>query len=306
MKLIIILIFLIFTNINIYALENKIELKIDNEIITTIDIENEKRYLKALNPDLKNLEEKKLNKISKNSLIREKIKQKEILKYMDVIELKKEFLDQLLKQRYFRLNIKNRDEFQFYLKRYNLNIENIERKISIEALWNQLIYQKFSKNIKIDKKKLKEKIIKKNKISEKNLLLSEIVFKIENNENLNLKYKSIVDDIEKEGFDNAALLHSISDSSSVGGKLGWIRQNALNAKINDILTEIKKGQITNPIFTPNGYLILKVEDIKFSKLKFDEKAQLNELVKSSTNEQLNQQSIIYFNKVKKNLNINEL
>ena len=306
MKLIIILIFLIFTNINIYALENKIELKIDNEIITTIDIENEKRYLKALNPDLKNLEEKKLNKISKNSLIREKIKQKEILKYMDVIELKKEFLDQLLKQRYFRLNIKNRDEFQFYLKRYNLNIENIERKISIEALWNQLIYQKFSKNIKIDKKKLKEKIIKKNKISEKNLLLSEIVFKIENNENLNLKYKSIVDDIEKEGFDNAALLHSISDSSSVGGKLGWIRQNALNAKINDILTEIKKGQITKPIFTPNGYLILKVEDIKFSKLKFDEKAQLNELVKSSTNEQLNQQSIIYFNKVKKNLNINEL
>ena len=26
------------------------------------------------------------------------------------------------------------------------------KKISIEALWNQLIYQKFSKNIKIDKK----------------------------------------------------------------------------------------------------------------------------------------------------------
>ena len=140
-------------------MENKIVLKLDNEVITTIDIENE-NYLIALNVEIKNLDETKLNEISKNSLIREKIKEKEILKYVDTIELKQEFLDQLIQQRYSRLNLKNREEFLNYLKDFNLELKSIENKISIEAVWNQLIYQKFYKNVKIDKK-LEEQVIKK-------------------------------------------------------------------------------------------------------------------------------------------------
>ena len=199
-KLIQIIIFIIFINIPSKALENKIEVKLNNQIITSIDIENEKRYLIALNPDIQNLNKTKLYQISKNSLIREKIKEQEILKYLDEIELNENFLNQLLKQRYSRLDLKDKKEFLSYIKNRDLNIKNIEKKISIEALWNQIIYQKFSKKIKIDKKKLEEKISEINEKKEKDLLLSEIVFKINENEDFNLKYRKILKDISDENF----------------------------------------------------------------------------------------------------------
>lgn len=288
------------------AMENKIILQIENEIITSVDIENEKSYLKALNPNIKNLENDRLDIISKNSLIREKIKKKELLNYTDKIELDEKFLNELIKQRYSRLNFNSKKDFLTYIQKFDLNIKTIEKKISIEALWNQLIYQKFSKNIKIDKENLLNEIKNKYVENEKNYLLSEIVFKVENKNNLKIKYSEILKDIQKENFESAAIIHSISDSSKIGGKLGWIKQNSLNKSINEELNYLKKGDITKPIFTPNGYIILKIDDIEFIKKKYNEEKELNELVKLKTNQQLNQQSIIYFNKIKKNILINEL
>ena len=306
MKLLIVCLIFFTYLTDAYALENKIILKIENEIITSIDIANEEIYLKALNPSIKNLDKKRLYLISKNSLLREKIKEIEILKYTENITLNDKFLNNLIKQRYSRLNLKNKKEFLNYIKNFNIDFKTIEKKISIEALWNQLIYQKFNRNIKIDKEKLIEEIRSKFAAGEKNFLLSEIVFKIKNKENLNKKYSQIVKDINNENFASAALIHSISDSSGVGGKLGWIKQNSLNKSINNELINLKKGSFTKPIFTPNGYLVLKIDDIKNIKTEYNEENELNEIVKLKTNEQLNQQSIIYFNKIKKNTNINEL
>ena len=178
------------------------------------------------------------------------------------------------------------------------------KKISIEALWNQLIYQKFYKTVKIDKDQLRNEIKKKFENDEKNYLLSEIVFKVSNKNDLK-KYSEIINSINKENFQSAALTYSISDSSNIGGELGWIKESSLNETISDQLKKLIKGDITNPIFTPNGYLILKIEDIKYIKKTYNENEELNDLIKLKTNEQLNQQSIIYFNKIKKNLSINE-
>ena len=304
-NIIIFILFLILSN-NATAIENKIIIKIENEIITTIDIENEKNYLITLNPNINDLENNRLNLISKNSLIREKIKENEILKYVENIKLDEEFLNRLIAERYSRLNLSNKSQFLSYLENRKINIDTIEKKISIEALWNQLIYQKFYKNIKIDKMKLKQQIKKEINNKEKNFLLSEILFKIDNKKNLNKKYLEILQFVNKESFESAALTFSISDSSSLGGKLGWIKESSLNKLINEELANLKKGEITKPIFTPNGYLVLKIDNIEFLKQKFDEGARLKELIKTKTNQQLNQQSIIYFNKVKKNMNINEL
>ena len=225
---------------------------------------------------------------------------------MERINLKKDFLDKLIKERYSRLNLSNKEEFLNYLKNNQIDIKIIEKKISIEALWNQLIYQKFYKNVKIDKKKLEEQINLKKKQRQKTILLSEIVFKIESKDSLNNKYFEILDNIKKYGFESAALTYSISDSSSLGGKLGWIKQSSLNKNINKELSDLNINDLTKPIFTPNGYLILKIDDIKYSEINFDRAQELNNLIKLKTNEQLNQQSTIYFNKVKKNLKINEL
>ena len=309
MRLLLISIIIFVPLKNISALENKIIAKIENEIITFVDIQNEKNYLKALNPNIRNIDEDRLNLISKNSLIREKIKENEILKYTDEIILDENFLNGLVEQRYSRLSLNNKEQFLNYIKKYNVDIKTIEKKLSIEAIWNQLIYQKFSKNIKIDKNKLIKEIKNKFAEGEKNFLLSEILFKINNNKNLKKKYSEIIKDINKENFESSALIHSISDSSSLGGKLGWIKESSLNEIIISELNNLKKGDISKPIFTPNGYLILKIDEIEYIKKKYDEKDEkneLNELIKQKTNQQLNQQSIIYFNKIKKNSNINEL
>ena len=300
-----VIIFLIFTTSSL-SIENKIIVKVDNEIITYLDIEDEIRYLKALNPKIKKLNKKRLKLISKNSLIREKVKKIEILKYTNDLELNKTFLEKLIRDRYSRLNLKSKKEFFNYLKNYDLDLNSIEKKISIEGLWNQLIYQKYYSKIKIDEKRLAKEV--ENFFNQKNkqYLLSEIVFNPSDKENLENKYSQIKNSILQDGFENTASTFSISESSKVGGKLGWISSSSLSESIIEKIKNLKKNQISELIFTPNGYIILKIDDIKFSETKFDKKKELNKLISIETNKQLNQYSNIFFNKAKKNININEL
>ena len=185
------------------------------------------------------------------------------------------------------------------------SIKVIENKISVEALWNQLIYQKFSSNVIINKNKLEKQIEDNFNIGEKSYLLSEIVFKLENKKNLDKKFFEIKDSISKVGFENAALTYSNSDSVDLGGKLGWIKESTLNKIILENIKNLKINDISKPIFTTNGYIILKIDDIKFEKKKYDKKKELENLVVLKTNQQLAQYSKIYFNKIKKNTTINE-
>ena len=56
------------------AIENKILFKVDEELITSIDIYNQTKYLENLNQEIKNLDNKDIFEISKKSIIREKVK----------------------------------------------------------------------------------------------------------------------------------------------------------------------------------------------------------------------------------------
>ncbi len=300
-----ILLFKLLFLINVNSIENKIVLKIENEIITSLDIENEIIYLKALNPSTKKLDKEKLKTIAKNSLIREKIKETEILKYVETIRLDQNFLEQLIKERYSRLNLSNEEEFLNYLKSFNIDLDEIKEKISIEAVWNQLIYQKYSSKVKIDKDNLEIQIEKAFEKGEKNYLLSEIVYKLNNNDKLKEVNSSIQETIVKDGFESAALTFSISDSAQLGGKLGWVKESSLNNTIKKILSNLNINEITKPLFTPNGYIILKIDDISYKKINYDKKKELDDLIRIKTNQQLNQFSNIYFRKVKKDANINE-
>jgi peptidyl-prolyl cis-trans isomerase SurA len=304
-KLLIIILLNIITLNNVAGIENKIILKIDNEIITSQDIENEIQYLKTLNPNIKNLSKERLILIGKNSLIREKIKKKEILRYMQKVEINKKFLNQLIKDRYLKLNFDSKDKFIEYLNKNQVDIDVIENKFSIEAMWNQIIYKKFLTKVKINQDALKEKIkIEKNQ-KNKSYLLSEIFFTVKNKNNLKNKYQKIKAVIENDSFESAALSFSISDSTAVGGKLGWVKEKSLNKTIKDSISKLGKNNYTSPIFVSNGYLILKINDIKFERIKYDEERELKIAVNYETNQQLSQYSNFYFNKIKKNITINE-
>ncbi len=282
-----------------------IKYKIDGQIITNVDILNEKNYLIFLRPNLINLSETELLKISKNSLIREIIKKKEIKKIFK--DVKRDGLNDDIKKNLFAFkNVKNEREFLNLLKNYNISYEMVLEKIKYEGLWNELIFRKYNSLVKIDKKKLKEELINKISIEKKyEYKLSEILFEIEDNEIYEKKVNEIIDYINNNNFRLAATKYSISNSANKGGEIGWVKETILSSKLADRLKKLKKNQITDPIKYPNGYLILRLNDIKEMKQKISIEKELDERLKFEKNRQLNQFSLLFFKKLKQNSKIYE-
>ena len=296
---------LIFLFINPASSENiiKIELQIENEILTNIDFLNEKNYLIALNNNLKTLPKNQLKKISKESLIREKIKKIELLKFYDFKKADK-YSEQILRDFYKRLNFVSEDEFYSYLIGYNLNISDIKEKLKIETLWNELIFNKYKNQIKIDKEKIKTKIKTQKKIlTEYNL--SEILFQLNSNEMLLDKYNLILQNIENSGFKNSANIFSVSNSSKFGGEIGWINQNQLNDNLLKEIENLNIDKLTKPIQTSGGYLIIKLNNKREKEKELDFERAFKQMITEEKNRQLNQFSLIYFNKIKQNIFISE-
>ena len=302
-KLIIVICFISILNTqNLSALENKILFKVDNEIITTIDIHEEIKFLKAFNPGINSLGDEELFEISKNSLIRDKIKKIELMKYVKELKVNDKFLLNLIKGKFSRLSIDSIKDFEQYLKNKELNIENIKEKFTVELMWNDLIYQKFSNKVIIDKDKIKNEISQNSKKKlQKELLLSEIIFNVVNKDDFDDKYNKILSDIEKIGFKKAALIHSNSDTASNGGLIGWIKEDNLNQSLKKIVSKLKPGQFSKPIRTSSGFIIIQVEDEKEYVSKFNLEDKIDEVTRFKRDEQLNQFSSMYLNKLKNNL-----
>ena len=296
--------FLIIVSSAALSKENKILLKLDNEIITTVDILNEIKYLTILNKNFSQIEKKKKIEIAKNSLIRQKLKYIEILKYRKNLEIEKNIFEQIIQQYFLNFQIKTINEYEAFFKNEDLNPGFVKEKIIIETLWNKLIFEKFSKNVKIDQNEIKNIINKKK--TQKEYLLSEIVFDIKKNEKLDEKLKSIFKIFNEKNFSEAALFFSLSDSSNNGGKLGWIKESALSKQIREEITMRNIGEITKPITIPGGFLILYIENIREIEIKIDLEKEIKNIVEKKTNNQLNQISNVYLNKIKKNIQINEL
>ena len=299
------LIFFIFSQ-NSFSIENKILFKIDKEIITSLDVENEYRYLIALNKNMRNLGDDKIFEISKKSILREKIKKIIIFKNLKDPKIPDEYIDLFLKGIYQKINLNNIDEFKEYLKINKIDYQNVRKKIEIEALWNELIMFKFKSKVKIDKDKIKKSIMNRKKAVIKSFLLSEILFEVSSSDDISKTYLEIKNTINEKGFDNAALIHSISNTASIGGELGWVDESSLNKRLRTILTKTKEKEFTDPITVPGGFLILKINQIKEIENELNIDDEVQKMINIKTNDQLNQFSIIYFNKVKKDININEI
>ena len=286
------------------SIETKIIHNIQNEIITNIDIKNEFKYLLALNSSLKELDEEMILNISNESIIREKVKKIEISKNFKEIKLNEDYSEILLKNLYSRLNLKSIDEFEIYLKNYDLKIIDIEKKITIDALWNELIKKKYSSKIVINEAAIKKELLKINKIQSIEYQLSEIIFEVKNKEEIQKKYKEVVKSINEIGFENSAATYSFSESAKIGGDIGWINKNSLNSNIRKNINSLEVGEFTKPIILSNGILILKLINTKNSETTIDIENELKKAINYERNRQLNQYSKIYYNKVKKNLDFN--
>ncbi len=289
-----------FSNISL-----KILMKINNEIITSYDIEQEKNYLLALNPNLKQMNENQLMMIAKKSLTKEIIRKNEISKY---IELKQDDpqIDTVLNNLIKKLNFDNKIEFENYLKNFDILIDDLRKKIEIENEWKNMIYVKYNNSINIDKDSLMLKIdnlIKNNYVQEYNL--SEIIFTSKNDTTYKDEFEKIKNSIEDNGFENTANLYSISDSSNVGGKIGWVAEKNLSDTIIDKIKKLKKDEYSKPIKIGNDFLILRINEKRKKPFKMDKQAELEKMIMIETTKQLDKFSNIFYNKIKLNAKISE-
>ena len=300
--------FFIIKNNQLLAIEEiKIILKVENEIITNVDLLNEMNYLIALNNEMLNLPEKQSLSLAKNSIIKEKIKKIEINKYFNK-EYKHEISETGLKNLSNKIGLNSTEELKEYFSKFNLNISFIEEKIKIEDMWSRLIYNKYKKQIDIDvnelKNRLKIEIANNNNIVTK-YNISEIQFNLNIEENLEQKYNQIINSINNDGFKIASNLYSISETSKFGGKIGWINKTSMSRSILDELEKLNIGEITKPIKIRNLFLILKIEDKKESEIKIDFDKELEKLINLEKDKQFHQYSLIYLNKIKQNTFISD-
>ena len=301
-----IILFFFFINISTSLVSANIEIKykINNDIITNTDIDNEKNYLLFIRPSLKSLPNKEIIKISENSLIREIIKKNELNGVFDVNEADK-YINKVKKNLYRFTNVNNENDLKKLLKSNNIEYENVIEKMKYESLWNELIFRKFNSSVKLNKNKLRSDLelkIKNNKKYEYNL--SELLFELNKTEKVYKTYEDIIDYVKLNNFKSAAFKYSIANSSKNGGEIGWVKETLLSKDLNNKLKKLKKNEITEPIKYPNGYLILKINDKREMKqvVNFDE--EFKDLVNFEKNKQLNQFSILFYKKLKQNSKIN--
>ena len=300
LRLLVILIFLVFSKL--HAFENRILFKINNEIVTTIDVSDEINYLRAVNKKINELDENTVISIAKNSIIKENLKRVELKKNFQIINLNEKELNLFIENIYKNIGINNLNDFKKYLDEKNIDFRRIEEKIKIERSWNQMIYNKYVDQIKIDKESIENELRNK-KI--KSYLISEIVFRAKDKEELKKKFNKIKKTIVEKDFETAAIIHSVSDSSQNGGNIGWIKENSFSNIILKNISKISPNEFTDPISIPGGFIIIKVNDLKNEKAIIDLEEETSKTINIKINNQLSQFSNIYLNKVRKDIFINE-
>ena len=305
-----IFIFIVLVNFlsNAVIAENKYEIiiNINNQIITNFDINKETQYLLALSPSLNSLSLKQMKEIARNSLVREKIKENEILKYYK-IDYEDPQLLTYLSSIYNRLSIKDEDEFAAYLLKNNLDIKEVIKKIALERAWNKLIFDRFNNLISLDELKIKNELEKKQTKSETetNFLISEILFQSKNEAEYQETYDAIIKAIKESSFKSAASIYSISDTSINGGEIGWVNKNEISNSIYNELNKLNIGEITRPIKIASGFLMIYLEDLKKEDREIDLEEELKKIIIAEKNRQLNEYSTIYYKKIEKQIFIDE-
>ena len=303
------LIVIYFCTNQVISLENKIILKVNNKIITTFDVKQEEKYLIVLNQNLEKIDQNRLKILAIDSIIKEKIKEIELVKYYQIENaLNEKNLNRIIKNLYQTIGFKSEEEFTDFLKTQNLKFKSVKRKLAIEMLWNNLIFEKFNSRVVIDELELKSLLDKEiNNLSQsKEMLLSEILIKNSKELKLDKVYLEILKSIKTVGFPATANIFSISNTAKIGGKVGWIKETSLSKQILNSIINLEKGQISKPIKINENFLILSVDDIKISKQKIDKNDILKNKISFKRNQQLERFSLAYFNRIKQNIQINEL
>ena len=278
------------------SIKNNILVKIENEIITNFEIKN--KILGTLILNNQEINQKNINLLKKQSLeslILLKLKKIELSKY-DIKNNNSEVENYINK-----LSSNKTSEVKLKFEKNGLDFNLFFKEVETQLKWQKLIYQIYSEKIKFDKSLIEKELnqLVKNKKEIVQFKISEIEIFIDNKENENEKILNIKELINNQGFENTALKYSVSNTAESKGDLGWINSNSLSKEIFDIISQLKIGEITEPIKRQNSILFLKLVNKKTSVSKQLNKAELEKnLINRKTNELFNLYSKSHLSKLK--------
>ncbi len=297
-KFFFVLILLVNKNILLAKTNNKILLKVENEIITNYEVKDKiLRTLYLTNQEINQDNIDKLKKRSLDSIIQLKLKKIELLKY----NLN---LDQIQLTNYLnKISNNNILGFQESFIKNKLSYDLFLDEVKTELKWKKLIYKIYSKKISLDEDSINdelEEIIKNNKkIEEVNISEIEIIIN-ENSDKSNII--EIQNDIKEIGFGNAALKYSISPSASQKGNLGWLNVKTLSNQIYNVIYKMQPGEISEPINKQNTILFLKINDKRVSETnKLSVSLLKKNLLNQKKNELFNLYSQSHISKLKNSI-----
>ena len=277
-------------------IQNKIILKVENEIITNYDIKN--KILSSLIISNQEINQENINNSKKqavDSLIQFNLKKIEVSKYNlknDDGNIRK-YLETISKNNILGLQEK--------FKNNGLDFEVFVDQIKTQFKWQKLIYQIYSKKIKIDEKNLNDElqVLIKNKSNIEQFKLSEIEILISNDSSDNEKINNIEKRIIDEGFENVAIKYSIASSAIEGGDIGWVNSNTMSKPIYNVVKKMNLGQVSNPIKRFDSVLFLKLVEKRNYMLESNDLEKIkNQLINQKKNELFNLYSRSHLSKLR--------
>ncbi len=281
------------------AIQNKILIKIENEIISSYELKNKINTLIVLsNKEVNQSNIDKIKNVAVNQLINLKMKKIELAKYN--LEIDRNNINSYLN----KISSGNIQEFKNKFKVNNLDYNFYLDEVKTQLTWQKLIFSLYKDKVVIEEKVINDDLEKSLKLNStiKEYNLSEMDILLDNNTDLNKKLSELNFQIQNYGFEETAKQLSESYSASDGGRLGWLSEKSLSKKILNTVNKLKINEISDPIISGNSLMLIKLNNVRVKQVENlnTEKLRKN-IIEQRKNELFSLYSNSHLSKIKNNL-----
>ena len=277
---------------------------IGNKAVTQSDILNEIKIIliltgQSFTEDIK----EQLQSGAIQSVIKRNIKKIEIEKHnflsFDQLDVNREL------KRLSSSVLMDVDTFENTFVANGIPFSYVVDQVKTEILWNSLIFQLYKDRLVINLDEIDEQLKSiQNKKEIQEYLISEIIIKSVPQDKLESTIKELKNKIKIGGFKRTAINSSISETALNGGDLGWVSENAISEKFKSKIINTPVGNVSEPIFLPEGILLFKVRDKRKLKKFTNLEDAKNELVRAEKTKILRMHALSHFENIRKSISIN--
>ena len=290
--------------IEIPVISDGLFMTVGNKPITSSDIVNEIKTILILNnQSYSDDRREELQKLAINTIIKRSIKEIELDKN-NYFKFNEEDLRLELVNLAANMNV-DVETLKNICSSNNLDFSLIEQQVKVELFWNSLVFEIYKNKLIVSPEEVEDQLkLIQNEEKMNEYLISEIIIKKVDKEMIEAETEELINKIKTEGFESTAKIFSISKSAVNGGDLGWIKEDSISGEIKNILINTQVGNISEPIFLPEGILIFKVRNKREIESTLTLEEMKDQLVYSEKIKILQLYSLSHYDKLRKTISVN--